>query len=119
MSTAKITLTEANGTEHDITDATAFMYDAIVQSLDWGSGFLDLEEQLHIALVGVLAGYEVPEVIPLEDWPVPSQRDYTRDAAGMEKYDAAMKEWRAGYGHRARAAILDRLRIFDMAEEAK
>lgn len=124
MGTMKITLTEANGAEHDITESVAFMYDAIIQSLDWGSGFLDLEEQLHIASVGVLAGYQVPEVIPLEDYPPPDPLDFfhgkphwKRTKEEREAFYAAYKEWEVGYGKRAREVILAKLRVFDMVDE--
>lgn len=116
-----ITLTEDNGTEHDITESVAFMYDAIIQSLDWGSGFLDLEETLHIASVGVLAGYQVPEGIPLEDYPKPRTLDPAYRTVGggflRDKYNADVKAWEADYGKRAREAIFARLAVFDMTDE--
>lgn len=121
MDKAKITLTESNGVEHDITDSIAFMYDAIVQSLDWGSGFLDLEEELHIASVGVLAGYQVPEVIPLADYPQPriSHEKYQGSDGRVlrKKFNDDRREWEKGYGARAREVILAKLAMFDMTDE--
>lgn len=128
----KITLTEDNGTEHDITDSIGFMYDAIIQSLDWGSGFLDLEEQLHIASVGLLAGYEVPGDIDLTD--EPRWRDFAPPHANPnewgglhlsvedriemdERYTKAKDEWEATYSTRLREAILSQLKQFEMDED--
>lgn len=128
----KITLTEDNGTEHDITDSIPFMYDAIIQSMDWGSGFLDLEEQLHIASVGILAGYEVPDGVQLEGEPtwrdfIPERlqgvavpwTQYTKEE-GLEadkKLVAARTEWQANYNTRLRAAILSQIKQFEMDED--
>lgn len=46
----------------DVTEHVAAMFDAIVGSLDWGSGFLSSEEIESIVAVGTLAGFDVPDV---------------------------------------------------------
>ena len=43
----------------DITDHVAAMYDALVGSMDWGSGFLDDEQIEALLLVGEAAGWEM------------------------------------------------------------
>lgn len=43
---------------HDITDDVAEMYDAIANSLDWGSGFLSGEQVAAIKVVGIVAGWD-------------------------------------------------------------
>lgn len=46
----------------DITEHVAAMFDAIVDSMDWGSGFLDTETIESILIVAELAGFEAPAV---------------------------------------------------------
>jgi hypothetical protein len=57
----------------DVTEHVAAMFDAIVGSMDWGSGFLDVETIESILIVAELAGFEVPSCEPaipgLEEWP--------------------------------------------------
>jgi hypothetical protein len=43
--------------KHDITEHVAAMYDAIIQSGEWGSEFLDTEQVASILVVGKLAGW--------------------------------------------------------------
>ncbi len=45
----------------NIADHVAAMFDSLVQSLGWGSGFLDAEEVESILIVAALAGFDVPE----------------------------------------------------------
>lgn len=46
----------------NISDHVAAMFDALVTSLDWGSGFLDAETIESILIVAALAGFDVPAV---------------------------------------------------------
>jgi hypothetical protein len=46
----------------DVTEHVAAMFDALVNSLDWGSGFLDVETIESILIVAELAGFTVPEI---------------------------------------------------------
>lgn len=48
----KITTTHDDGTTTDITVGVQVAYDIAYHSLDWGSGFLDLEEMDAIARMG-------------------------------------------------------------------
>lgn len=52
----KITLTQDDGTELDVTEHVRKLYDHVVSSMDWGSGFLDDEEMWEVAQVGVAIG---------------------------------------------------------------
>lgn len=45
----------------DVTEHVAAMFDALIGSLDWGSGFLDAETIEAILTVAELAGFTVPE----------------------------------------------------------
>ena len=40
----RITVTHDDGTEFDITEGVQVAYDCTTSSMDWGSGFLDVEE---------------------------------------------------------------------------
>lgn len=48
----------------DITEHVAAMFDAIVGSMDWGSGFLDVETIESILIVAHLVGFDIPEAKP-------------------------------------------------------
>jgi hypothetical protein len=50
----------------DITVHVAAMFDALINSLDWGSGFLDADEVDSLLTVAVLAGFDIGEVRPVE-----------------------------------------------------
>ncbi len=52
----------------DITEHVAAMYDAIVGSLDWGSGFLDVETMESVLIVAHLAGYTIPTIQTFAAW---------------------------------------------------
>lgn len=49
-----------NGTHTDITTAVQTMYDLIVDSMDWTSGFLAIEDCIAIERIAVLCGWETP-----------------------------------------------------------
>ena len=44
----------------DITEQVRMMYDALINSMDWGSEFLDTDTKGAILAVGVLIGAEIP-----------------------------------------------------------
>lgn len=54
-------VTAGDGEMFDITRELAVMYDAIVGSMDWGSGFLDREDVEALFRVATLCGFEVGE----------------------------------------------------------
>jgi hypothetical protein len=49
-----------DGTETDITNAVTILWDGVVNSLDWGSGFWDAEDAGAVAWIGRLFNFEVP-----------------------------------------------------------
>jgi hypothetical protein len=53
----KVILTADDGTERDITEHFRLLYDTVIASMDWGSGFLDLQEMLQVVQVGAAAGF--------------------------------------------------------------
>lgn len=62
----------------DVTEHVAAMYDAIVGSLDWGSGFLTVETIESILIVAALAGFNVDginsvdvNILPQDEPPLP------------------------------------------------
>ncbi len=68
----KVTLQSDDGRDYDITEHFQVMYDQLVQSLDWGSGFLDANEALIVMQAGAAAGFEIN---------ISRDRKYTEDAA--------------------------------------
>jgi hypothetical protein len=45
----------------DITEAVEMMYDLVLNSMDWGSGFLETSEMIAVAKLGRLCGFEIPK----------------------------------------------------------
>jgi hypothetical protein len=53
----KITVTRDDGTEEDITRLVQIAYDVATHSMDWASGFLDLEETYGLILLAESCGF--------------------------------------------------------------
>lgn len=49
-----------DGAETDITNAIRILWDGVVDSLDWGSGFWAAEDAGAVAWIGRLFGFEKP-----------------------------------------------------------
>jgi hypothetical protein len=49
-----------DGTETDITNAVQILWDGVIGSLDWGSGFWAAEDAGAVAWIGQLFGFKVP-----------------------------------------------------------
>jgi hypothetical protein len=47
-----------DGTLTDVTEGVQALYDLVITSMDWGSGFWDWEEALPVGLIGRLGGFE-------------------------------------------------------------
>jgi hypothetical protein len=47
-----------DGTETDITEGVQALYDLVISSMNWGSGFWTGEDALPVAVVGRLLGFE-------------------------------------------------------------
>lgn len=47
--------------ETDVTEAVATLYDLLRGSMDWGSGFLDIDDVLAILALGEACGFIPPE----------------------------------------------------------
>jgi|HubBroStandDraft_3_1064219.scaffolds.fasta_scaffold399657_2 hypothetical protein len=46
-----------DGTEVDVSEDVSCLYDLLIHSMDWGSGFLDVEDSLHAVRIGELGGF--------------------------------------------------------------
>lgn len=66
----------------DITDYVAKMYDALINSMDWGSDFLDWEEVQAILLVGKAAGFDP---LPHDEAKLPSPRHHKQLGVNIER----------------------------------
>lgn len=53
-------MTDGDGA--NITESVRVAYDIVIQSLDWGSGFLDHEEEHRIYDLGKILGFELPHM---------------------------------------------------------
>lgn len=47
-----------DGTETDITEGVQALYDLVINSMNWGSGFWTAEDALPVAQIGRLLGFE-------------------------------------------------------------
>jgi hypothetical protein len=47
-----------DGTQADVTAGVQALYDLVLASMDWGSGFLSYEDALPVAEIARLAGFE-------------------------------------------------------------
>jgi hypothetical protein len=88
---------------YDITDKVACLYDALVASMDWGSGFLDAETQIAALTIGHSMGWEV-DLSRMDDikneatfpeLPRPDYRSFIRDKkVDYDGYHKAQEAWR-------------------------
>jgi hypothetical protein len=51
----------ADGTETDITEGVQALYDLVISSTNWGSGFLSAEDARPVALLARVCGFEQAE----------------------------------------------------------
>lgn len=49
------------GAEHDVSDAVAAMYDLVIGSMDWGSGFWSVEDAVPVGILARLCKFETAE----------------------------------------------------------
>jgi hypothetical protein len=47
-----------DGAETDVTEGVQALYDLVISSMDWGSGFWSWEDALPVAEIGRLGGFE-------------------------------------------------------------
>jgi hypothetical protein len=53
----KAVVTLADGTERDITGLVRVLYDGVIGSLDWGSGWWDGEDAAAVGWIGLAFGW--------------------------------------------------------------
>jgi hypothetical protein len=64
MGDIRVYARSADGTETDITEGVAALYDLVIGSMNWGSGFLTVEDALpvvHVAMTCQFKDYERAE----------------------------------------------------------
>jgi hypothetical protein len=54
----RITHTSDDGVTHDVTEAVKCLYDLVLDSMDWGSGFWSVEEAVPIGILARLCQFE-------------------------------------------------------------
>lgn len=67
----------------DITEDIAKLYDLVIGSMDWGSGFLDTEDYEAVIKVGILCGFDLPQCDQYYSFPG-FVRDHVPDRNGDE-----------------------------------
>jgi hypothetical protein len=75
-----------DGTETDITEAVTILWDGVISSLDWGSGFWDAEDAAAVAWIGQLFRFDVPR--KPGNWRTWSPTDFAAAIATYEKHRA-------------------------------
>jgi hypothetical protein len=61
MSDVRAFARQPDGTETDITEGMQALYDLVLNSMDWGSGFLTAEDARPVALLARTLGFEQAE----------------------------------------------------------
>lgn len=76
-----------DGPADDITQSVAVLYEMMRRSLDWGSGFLSVEEAEHVLRIGTLCGFETVQEAAdqMEAFKKQAERD-EENAKRMEAY---------------------------------
>jgi hypothetical protein len=89
---------QADGTEADITEGVQALYDLVLGSMDWGSGFLSAEDAVPVAKLGRLCGFE--QVEEAERY-LRNQRHSEEQMQFIREHREAVEEYKAlsGYGH--------------------
>lgn len=59
--TIRVFARQEDGTEVDVTEGVQALYDHCVCSMDWGSGFLTIEDAEGIIRIAQTCGYEMPD----------------------------------------------------------
>lgn len=59
MTTGRAVHRAEDGTETDITEGVQALYDLVISSMDWRSGFWTGEDALPVAVLGRLLGFEL------------------------------------------------------------
>ena len=54
----KIVHVADDGTQTDVTEGVRALYDLVISSMDWGSGFWSYEDALPVAQIARLAGFD-------------------------------------------------------------
>lgn len=74
----------------DVTEAVKMLYDGLVNSMDWGSEFLDTDTKAAVLGIGLLLGSETPA--PGNDYRCMAEAGFTEPApsriANTTKYDS-------------------------------
>lgn len=56
-----VTATRPDGTTEDVTEGVQALYDLVIDSMDWGSGFLSEEDAIPVAHIAEVCGFEKSE----------------------------------------------------------
>jgi hypothetical protein len=60
---AVITAKATDGTTTDVTEGVKALYDLVTSSMDWGSGFLTIEDAAPVGFIAEVCGFDPDEEI--------------------------------------------------------
>lgn len=105
------------------------LWDTVISSMDWGSGFLDEEEMWRILVIGARFGFDVsahsshfPNIVGQweKDNPKPrlkyAKSSVDRRTSEWRRYDAAQKEWDAARTAFFNARLSEAVAKYDMTD---
>lgn len=120
MSEIKIYAEDADGNRVDITEGVQVLYDCVHASMDWGSGFLSVEDVAGILNVAQAAGFLVPEEAR-EQYASYAQQIagyWPTTHLGMNAREMLMAKIKAGRHERVNCAACGEMAIYDMQAKA-
>lgn len=68
MSAIRIFARAVDGSEVEVTDGVKVIYDSVISSMDWGSGFLSTAEVLEILRCARACGFDSPGYLGTTDY---------------------------------------------------
>lgn len=93
-----VTASKPDGATEDITEGVQTLYDLLIGSMDWGSGFLTIEDVMPVARIAHFCGFkgheEVDRYIASEQLEADVQKAYAEACAakGVNIYGLTVEE---------------------------
>lgn len=78
-----VTATKPDGSTEDITEGVQTLYDLLIGSMDWGSGFLTIEDVMPVARIAHFCGFKGHEEV--DKYIADTQREEDTRKAYSEK----------------------------------
>lgn len=95
---------QPDGSEVDITEGVQTLYDLVLSSMDWSSGFWTVEDALPVAVVARACGF--PRVDEVEQYLAARAEDERRREEMRVSWKADQERWAQEMDRRKQAGIL-------------